>query len=252
MGSLPISTAASRRPGRVDGAAPARPSLGWTRPLRAIREDGLFDVLGRLLRAALRPVWRREELIFFGNDTAPAPANLLDAWESFHFTVVGSGGIAPFRRQLVEQFGLSAAVIDQRIAEGKEVALALQGHQVVAMVWLAFESQSVEEIGMRLRLLPGEFLTYDAVTLRPWRGQGLSRALNLLSDAYALAQGYTRHLAWRSANNPAALRVAAKLGQQRIAVASSTWLFGRLRRRRVASLDPRGKDTVSCLMDLDA
>ncbi|MCK6424538.1 MAG: hypothetical protein L6Q75_05540 [Burkholderiaceae bacterium] len=229
-----------------------RPSAGWTHRLRVIREDGLTTVLGRLLRQALRPVWRREQLIFFANDLRPTPSDLPDIWEAFRFTVVGAAGIAPFRRQLVEHFGLCREVIDRRIAEGKEVALALHGQQVVAMVWLAFESQSVDEIGMRLRLLPGEFLTYDAVTLRPWRGRDLSRALNLLSDAYALEQGYSRHLAWRSANNPAALRVAQKLGQERIAVATSTWLFGRMRHRRVASLDPRGKDTVSCLMDLDS
>lgn len=250
MGSLPISTPTTRRPVTPVEGTVTRPAAGWTRHWRVIREDGLSTVLGRLLRQALRPIWRREQLIFFANDVRPTPSDLLDGWEAFHFTVVGAAGIAPFRRQLIEQFGLCRDVIDRRIAEGKEVALALHGTQVVAMVWLAFESQSVDEIGMRLRLLPGEFLTYDAVTLRPWRGRDLSRALNLLSDAYALELGYSRHLAWRSANNPAALRVAEKLGQRRIALATSSWVFGRMRRRRVASLDSRGKDTVSCLMDL--
>jgi hypothetical protein len=219
-----------------EGAASPKPERAVPGLWTVLRQDGL---------------WRREKLIFFSNDVPLAPLDLpADITQSFSFVLVDAVNVGMYRRQLVEEFQLPARVVDRRIADGKQIMLALEGEKVVAMVWMAFRTQPVDEIGLKLRLLDGEFLTFDAVTLRPWRGRGLSQTLNRLADNHAIDLGMIRHLAWRSAGNAAALRVAERLGQQRIAVATSTWLFGRQVQRHVASLNRRGADTVSCLMDL--
>lgn len=234
-----------------DGAASRQPERAASGLWTVLRQDGLWLFLTKLWRRLTYGVLRRERLIFFSNDVPLAPLDLPDdITRSFGFVLVDAVNIGMYRRQLVEAFLLPARVVDRRIADGKQIMLALEGEKVVAMVWMAFETQPVDEIGLKLRLLSGEFLTFDAVTLRPWRGRGLSQALNRLADNHAMDLGMTRHLAWRSANNAAALRVAERLGQQRIAEATSTWLFGRQVQRRVVSLNRRGADTVSCLMDL--
>lgn len=227
------------------GVAPAP-----VQALRSLRRDGLWATVCKAARVLTRPLLRREHLIFFANDVEASPHELPITLQGFSFVLAGASTIGSFRKELVERFRLEPAVIDQRIAAGKEVMLALHERQVVAMVWLAYETQTVDEIGMKLRLLPGEYLTFDAITLHPWRGQGLSRALNLLADDHMAQRGIVHHLAWRSASNSAALRVADKLGQRRIARATATWVLGRMVQRRVVSLNHHGNDTVSCLMKL--
>jgi hypothetical protein len=234
-----------------EGAASPKPERAVPGLWTVLRQDGLWLFFTKLWRRLTYGILRREKLIFFSNDVPLAPLDLpADITQSFSFVLVDAVNVGMYRRQLVEEFQLPARVVDRRIADGKQIMLALEGEKVVAMVWMAFRTQPVDEIGLKLRLLDGEFLTFDAVTLRPWRGRGLSQTLNRLADNHAIDLGMIRHLAWRSAGNAAALRVAERLGQQRIAVATSTWLFGRQVQRHVASLNRRGADTVSCLMDL--
>jgi len=210
-----------------------------------------MQTAAKLWRRITHGLLRREQLIFFANDVVGGPLDIpAELMQAFGFVLVDAVNVGMYRRQLAEDFLLPYRVVDRRIADGKQIMLALEGEKVVSMVWMAFETQPVDEIGLKLRLLDGEFLTFDAVTLRPWRGRGLSQALNRLADRHAHELGKVRHLAWRSAGNAAALRVAERLGQQRIAVATSTWLLGRQIQRRVASLNRRGVDTVSCLIDL--
>lgn len=238
-------------PKSAESAASTTPERAAPSLWRGLRQDGPRLFLTKLWRRLTYGILRRERLIFFSNDVPLEPLDVPDELaRSYGFVLVDAVNIGMYRRQLVEEFQLPARVVDRRIADGKQIMLALQGEKVIAMVWMAFETQPVDEIGLKLRLLPGEFLTFDAVTLRPWRGRGLSQALNRLADNHALDLGMTRHLAWRSATNAAALRVAERLGQQRIAEATSVWLFGRQVQRRVVSLNRRGADTVSCLMDL--
>lgn len=249
----PLARVRNGGPEPTSGGSAASPKPERAAPglWAVLRQDGPRLFLTKLWRRLTYGILRRERLIFFSNDVPLTPLALPDELtQAFGFVLVDAVNIGMYRRQLVEAFQLPARVVDRRITDGKQIMLALDGEQVVAMVWMAFETQPVDEIGLKLRLLGGEFLTFDAVTLRPWRGRGLSQALNRLADNHALDLGMTRHLAWRSATNAAALRVAERLGQQRIAEATSVWLFGRQVQRRVVSLNRRGADTVSCLMDL--
>lgn len=241
---------APRDPSAKVGASPRPAATALEQVLRVLRRDGLWPTLCKGARLLGRRLIRREHLIFFANEVSDTrhevPANL----QGFRFVVVDASNIHCYGAELVSHFRLPADAIDQRIAQGKEAILALREHRVVALVWMAFETQTVDEIGMKLRLLPGEYLTFDAITLHPWRGVGLSRTLNLLADNHVASRGIVQHLAWRSASNASALRVADKLGQRRIASARATWVLGRMLRRKVVSLNRRGSDAVSCLMGL--
>jgi GNAT superfamily N-acetyltransferase len=252
VSSLIRPSGAKAGQGSISGLAqvPHPPVAAPAQALRALRRDGLWSTLGKATRLLSRRVLRREHLVFFANDVADVPHELPAALRGFRFVLADASNIAAFRNDLVTHFRLEPSAIDQRLAAGKEAMLALHQGRVVAIVWLAFETQTVDEIGMKLRLLPGEYLTFDAVTLHAWRGRGLSRALNLLADNHVASRGIVQHLAWRSASNTAALRVADKLGQRRIASATATWVFGRMVHRRIVSLNRRGSDTVSCLMGL--
>ena len=182
--------------------------------------------LVRGARSLLRQLFRVQRVVFFSAEVEAVPAPIASFGNSIEFVIAGPGGMAKYREQLVSKFGRSDKLLSQRLAAGNQPLLAISDGAVVAMVWIAFESQYVSEVGMNLRLKDDEFVTFDAATLPEWRGRGISTALNRLADSTCSQRAKTQHLAWRESGNAPAMRVAARLGQRKVAVATAIWILG--------------------------
>lgn len=203
----------------INGASPAPPALGHD----AIP---LASMLGKIKRRAAGIV-RIEHIRFFSRQMADSSLRRSAALASVSITLPGRTEILQYQDELATRFRLPPALLQERLAEGKQVILARQDHRIIAMLWLAFDSQSVSEAGMLLSLNSNEFVTFNAVTLPEWRSRGLSTALNQVAYEYCATLGRTIQLTWRSTTNKSALRVAEKLRQEPVGLMSCLWLFGR-------------------------
>jgi hypothetical protein len=123
-------------------------------------------------------------------------------------------------------FNVRTITLLDRLERGNKVILALQGTLPIAMLWMAFNDQYISEVGSLLELRSDEFVTFNAVTLPPWRNMGLSTALNRAAYAHAVELNRPVQLAWRSTRNHQALRVASKLGQTPVGDMTAVWLCG--------------------------
>jgi GNAT superfamily N-acetyltransferase len=143
-----------------------------------------------------------------------------------HFFTPTATEIPDHADELQSRFGVSHSTTMLRYAHGCTVRLAHYNGQIVSMLWTAYHEQPVSEIGVVLTLGSDEYATFNARTLPAWRGHGLSTRLNDEVSQAAQALGRTRHLSWRRSDNKSALRVAQKLQQEPIGVASATYRSG--------------------------
>ena len=193
---------------------------------RVMRWEGATGLLRRAATRLLSPVLRFTFVFFFAEDlTRRAPATPVFP-EGVEAVVVEGAGIAAYRATLEQAFGRPARLLDERLARGHAVALALHAGQPISMLWLAFGEQRVDELGATLHLREGDVVSYDARTAPEWRGQGISPALSLVAEQHAITRSARRHITWRNAHNTQALRVAAKLQQRRVAVVARIWIVG--------------------------
>lgn len=65
----------------------------------------------------------------------------------------------------------------QRFEQGRCCAIARVAGQLAAYGWQTFDEEGIGELGLRMRLLPGEVYLWDCATLPAWRGQRLYPAL---------------------------------------------------------------------------
>ncbi|MEY4753617.1 MAG: hypothetical protein RJA44_1292 [Pseudomonadota bacterium] len=191
--------------------------------------DQLHYRASRLLRRETVCLYTRHHA---GPDHAARTAGIFD------LVIPGPDEIERYSADLQQHFKLEQAVLEERLRRGHQVLLALHEQQVVAMLWLAFDSISVQEIGAELALGPKEFITYHAFTRSAWRGLGLSTALNERAYRHAWQQHKSVQLAWRQPNNRSSMRVAQKLGQTRICEVHSLWFLGFRLWRSVTSYRP--------------
>ncbi|MEX8520954.1 MAG: hypothetical protein AB3X44_20820 [Leptothrix sp. (in: b-proteobacteria)] len=112
------------------------------------------------LRAILNKLIQVQRIYFFVHDVADQLHFHHTTTKNFHLVIGTPDIIERYRTDLVDQFGLSHQLIDERRDAGKEVLLAIKNIQVVSMLWLSFDAQPVAEIGMTLGLKSGEFLTF--------------------------------------------------------------------------------------------
>lgn len=97
--------------------------------------------------------------------------------------------------ELAEAMGLTdAAPVLQRLSLGRHCYIARVANQLVAYGWITFDKEEIGELGLSVRLLPGEAYIWDCATLPAFRGQRLYPAL-LVHILEALQQtGFRR--AW--------------------------------------------------------
>lgn len=186
-----------------------------------------FSYLLKKTRRHAASVLRVEHVRFFSKDTAYRDVGRPDSLARISFTLPSKAEILQHQDELATRFKLPSALLLKRLAAGNQAILASQDQHIIAMLWLAFDSQFVAEAGMTLTMRPNEFVTFNAVTLPEWRCRGLSTALNQAAYEYCAELGRTVQLTWRSTANKSALRVAEKLQQKPVGQMCCVWLLGR-------------------------
>lgn len=177
----------------------------------------------RRIYNCLAPLARVETIRFFTRRNITSHQKLKTS-EAIEFLIPSEHEIAYFSFELNHKFNISRSCISDRFNRGNRVVLAVKGSKVVAMLWIAFESQMVSEVNALLRLRTNEFVTFHAVTLPEWRNLGLSTLLNEEAYLYASMRQRPVQLSWRSTHNHTALSVARKLGQTPVSEATALWL----------------------------
>ena len=118
----------------------------------------------------------------------------------------------------------------RRLDKGDVAIVGIVEGDLAHLQWISFRSPWVNEIGVTLRLAPGESTAYGAFTAPAWRGHGIhALASRFLNEEAATAR---RHpdVAWVWASNRASRRVLfAKLGRRRT---KTVWSFRVLGMRR--------------------
>lgn len=80
--------------------------------------------------------------------------------------------------ELATAMGLAdAAPVLQRLSLGRHCYIARVAGQLAAYGWLTFDKEEIGELGLSVRLLPGEAYIWDCATLPAFRGQRLYPAL---------------------------------------------------------------------------
>lgn len=71
----------------------------------------------------------------------------------------------------------ASAELLQRFRTGRQCYTVWVGDQLAAYGWVSFEDETIGELNLRIRLLPGEVYIWDCVTAPPFRGNHLYSAL---------------------------------------------------------------------------
>ncbi|MGH2508039.1 MAG: GNAT family N-acetyltransferase [Ktedonobacteraceae bacterium] len=80
--------------------------------------------------------------------------------------------------ELATAMGLAGpAPVLQRLRLGRHCYIARVEDQLVAYGWLTFDKEEIGELGLSVRLLPGEAYIWDCATLPAFRGKRLYPAL---------------------------------------------------------------------------
>jgi hypothetical protein len=191
-----------------------------------LRNDGSGSLITRGLRKTVGSVLWFERVAFYEADLSRKPVQLSPLGVDVYFIVATADELFNCRAVLEKNFDLKPQEVERRLENGHVALLAMHDGRVVAMLWLAFHSQRVSEIGKTMMLRPGEVLAYNEETLLAWRGYNISPHLNQFADAYARQRSARRRINWRRLCNAPALRVAEKLEDRRFSVATTIHVMG--------------------------
>ena len=188
----------------------------------------LFRLAVRAAPLLLAPVVRARRLLFFETDLdAPAPA--LDAAPiplDLHVATLDElMALGP----ALDGAGVSVEEAGRRLAAGDVAIVGIVRGQLAHLQWISFRSPWVNEIGVTLRLGPGEAAGYGAFTAPAWRGRGIHALASRFLNEEERRRGATRHVSWVWASNAPSLRVFAKLGRRRT---KTVWLIRLVGMRR--------------------
>lgn len=86
------------------------------------------------------------------------------------------------------------APVLERFSRGCHCHIARSGEQIVSYGWITFDEERIGELGLSVRLLPGEAYIWDCGTLPVYQGQRLYAAL--LAHMQRELQGTGFHRAW--------------------------------------------------------
>jgi GNAT superfamily N-acetyltransferase len=115
---------------------------------------------------------------------------------------------------LLESMGNTRGELEKRMLRGDLVSIGFVGAEAVAYTWMTFSDVDVHELGLRLRLQPGEAVQYDTFVAPKWRGRGFQFALNVPVLNYAREHGYRKTLAWVHVLNTRSFKNQVRSGKR--------------------------------------
>lgn len=103
---------------------------------------------------------------------------------------------------LAQAMGLAdAALVLERLAGQRRCYGAWVDGALVAYGWVTFDEEEIGELGVRVRLAPGEAYVWDCATLPAYRGQRLYPALLSYISRELRAEGFERVLIGADTDN---------------------------------------------------
>ena len=105
---------------------------------------------------------------------------------------------------------LTSTEITKRLESGRQCYAAWVDGQVMAYGWVSLDEESIGELNLRIKLLPGEAYIWDCATLPAFREKGLYSALLIYTLGELRLQGLCR--AWIGADHD---NVASQKGMRR-------------------------------------
>jgi hypothetical protein len=138
---------------------------------------------------------------------------------------IATGIPATFRRVGLESTralgtalgGDTSAEVLRRFETGRRCYAGWVGGKLAAYGWISFEEEFVGELGLRLRLLPGEAYIWDCVTIPVFRQRHLYSALLIHIVGELSAEKYCRVWIGADIENVASQRGIASAGFRRVA-----------------------------------
>ena len=192
-----------------------------------LRHEGSAGLIARVARRLKKGIVQFERVAFYDSDLTQSLVDLPPLADAVEFVAATPYDLLTrYRACLEADFGLGRLELSRRSACSHVALLGLHEGVVVAMLWLAFNEQSVSEIGRTMVLHEGEVLTYNEFTSPEWRGRGISPRLNQFAQEFALKRHATRRINWRSIGNTPAIRVANKLEDRLFATVATVRVFG--------------------------
>jgi hypothetical protein len=131
--------------------------------------------------------------------------------------------------RLAAQSGMREAAVEQRVAGGDLVAIALAGDELVGYSWATSRERWASEIGGTVLPREGEIVQYDERVMPKWRGKGLYYPISAAMLPDLLKLGYRRTLVWVDAFNTRSLKNQRRFGKRKIADVVSIPALGILR-----------------------
>jgi len=187
--------------------------------------QGRWTTFVLAVKIALRPLIEINRFLFFETDLTLPLAQVM-ARIPIEMREMAEEDIERFAALLCAR-GLKPDEFRRRLARGDRGLLAFSGAELTAFHWLGLSSQWLPEIGITLRLAPGEVYGYDAVTFPAWRGNRIHAALSIYVNQYAKTHGYARYLTYVRADNPRSLRtIAGRLRRRQTKVIWSIRVLG--------------------------
>lgn len=131
---------------------------------------------------------------------------------------------------LLAPMGSSREELQKRMLRGDIVSIGFVGNEAVAYTWMTFGNAHVSELGLVLRLEPGELVQYDTFVARKWRGRGFQYPLNVPVLNYARDHGFRKTLAWVHVLNTRSFKNQVRSGKRVVQKVMVVRLPGKKRR----------------------
>ena len=112
---------------------------------------------------------------------------------------------------------MDAGPLVEGFARGRHCYIAHVAGILAAYGWVSFDEQEIGELGLRLRLMPGEAYIWDCATLPAYRGQRLYPALLGWMVRHLQSEGLRRLWIGADSDNVASQKGMARAGFQPIA-----------------------------------
>ena len=132
--------------------------------------------------------------------------------------------------ELLAAMDNSREELQRRMLRGDLVSIGFVGEEPVAYTWMTFQNANVNELGLVLRLEPGELVQYDTFVAPQWRGRGFQYPLNVPGLNYVREHGYRKTLAWVHVLNTRSFKNQVRSGKRVIQKVFAVRLPGTKRR----------------------
>ncbi|GEM_PF-2758833 len=127
---------------------------------------------------------------------------------------------------LLSEAGMPRWVVQERLARGDVLGIAVADEELAAYTWATFSRARIAEARRSLRLLQDQAVQYDTLVMPWWRGKGLQYRLTAAVLQHLSAVGYRQTLAWVNSCNVRSLRNQLSQGKRKIATIWSSPILG--------------------------